>query len=292
MSAAGRVRLDQLLVDRGLARSRSHARALILAGSVELGESGRSGSRALKPGTLVDPEAPLALEEAPRYVGRGGDKLEAALDASGIDPRDRVALDIGASTGGFTDCLLQRGARCVVAVDVGHGQLDWNLRRDSRVHVLERVNARYLEIDDLPDELPGRPDLSVMDVSFIGIGKVLPAVARTCATACDALILVKPQFECGPEAVGSGGVVRDAAARRAALFQVAEAAHAGGWTPVAAIPSPIRGAGGNWECFLQLGRGRSASETPEDAPDDEAWRERLERLAVPDDTGAAVETTT
>jgi len=207
-----------------------------------------------KPGTGVGEDAVLDVERAAEFVSRGGVKLANALDALGVDVTGASALDLGASTGGFTDCLLQAGAAAVVAVDVGYGQLDWRLRQNDRVFVLERVNARNLTTKDLPAALPRRPDLLVIDVSFIGIGKVLPAAAACCADSCEALLLVKPQFECGPEHVGKGGVVVDAGARRAALEKVGNEAVAGGWEPRGAVASPIRGAKGNWECFLYLGR--------------------------------------
>lgn len=270
-----RPRLDELLVERRIARSRSHAKALILAGNVELPDGG-----VVKPGTRVQPDVELRVTDPPRYVGRGGKKLEAALESSGVDPSGRVTLDIGASTGGFTDCLLQHGARAVIAVDVGYGQLDWALRQDSRVWVLERTNARYLESSDLPDDAPEPIELMVMDVSFIGIGKVLPAVTRLCTVPGEALVLVKPQFECGPDAVASGGVVPDARSRRRAVADVAEAAQAEGWVPVQPIASPIRGASGNWECFLHLRRDGSTRGA-------DRWSRALDDLEIPDDRGTA-----
>jgi len=253
--SADRIRLDQALVERGLVSSRSRARGLIMAGKVRV-----AGRPAAKAGTPVGPDAEIDLVEAPRFVSRGGEKLQAALDASGISAGSRVCLDVGASTGGFTDCLLQDGAAAVVAVDVGYGQLAWDLRRNDRVFVVERVNARYMTAAELPASLPDEPDLLVADVSFIGLRKVLPAAGGLCAVCAEALVLVKPQFECGPKQVGPGGIVVDAAARRAALVAVAAAAEELGWQVVMAIPSPIRGAAGNWECFLQLRRPRIGSE--------------------------------
>ena len=249
------MRLDLVLVERGLAPSRSRARALIMAGDVRV-----DGHTVTKPGTPVAEGDSLEVIAPPRYVSRGGDKLAAALEASGIDPAGLLCLDIGASTGGFTDALLQAGAGCVAAVDVGYGQLDWRLRQDDRVITRERVNARYLTADDLPTDMPGAPQLLVVDVAFIGVGKILPAASGVCAPQCDALILVKPQFECGPERVGPGGVVTDATARRDCLAAVGGEAQDLGWSVVRAIPSPIRGAAGNWECFLQLRRPPSAAE--------------------------------
>ena len=262
-------RLDEALVGRGLAGSRSRARALIMAGQVRV-----DGQVATKPATRVRPEAEVTVEAAPPFVSRGGEKLDGALQASGIDPRGRTCLDVGASTGGFTDCLMQRGAAAVVAVDVGYGQLAYRLRQDPRVHVLERVNARYLTRAQMPDELPP-PDLLVMDVAFISVTKVLPAVAAVCAPACDALILVKPQFECGPEQVGPGGVVASAAVRRASLEAVATSGTAQGWAVRSAIPSPLRGQAGNWECFLQLRR-------PADTAGFASLGEILEAVEVPE----------
>src|SRR5215212_9294572 len=193
-------RLDALLVDRGLFETRSRAAAAVIAGDVRLGDDGR---RADKPGQMVAPDVDLAVAEGPRYVSRGGVKLANALDAFGLDVSGRRALDVGASTGGFTDCLLQRGAEHVVALDVAYGELHWSLREDARVTVIERSNARALE----PDALPYAPDLAVADVSFISLTKVLPAVLACAAPRFDALAMVKPQFEVGREAIGKGGVV-------------------------------------------------------------------------------------
>ena len=253
--SSDRIRLDQALVDRDLVSSRSRARALIMAGKVLV-----AGQLATKAGTPVAPDDEIGLVEAPRFASRGGEKLRAALDVSEISARRRVCLDIGASTGGFTDCLLQDGAAAVVAVDVGYGQLAWELRQNDRVFVIERVNARYMTADALPVDLPSTPDLLVADVSFIGLAKILPAAGELCAAGAEGLVLVKPQFECGPAQVGAGGIVVDAAARRGALIAVGTAAGALGWQVVQAIPSPIRGAGGNWECFLQLRRPRTSVE--------------------------------
>src|ERR671933_2339975 len=214
-----KVRLDTLLHRRGLFESRARAAASVMAGEVRVGTD---GARAAKPGQLVAEDVAVAVEERPRYVSRGGIKLENALLATGVDPGGRRCLDVGASTGGFTDCLLQRGAAHVVAVDVAYGELDWRLRTDDRVTVLERTNARALRCE----QLPYAPDLIVVDVSFISLTKVLPAVLSCCAARFDALAMVKPQFEVGRERVGKGGVVREAADRRAALVSVAAAARA------------------------------------------------------------------
>jgi 23S rRNA (cytidine1920-2'-O)/16S rRNA (cytidine1409-2'-O)-methyltransferase len=241
-----KVRLDTLLHRRGLFESRARAAASVMAGEVRLGTD---GARAAKPGQLVAEDVALAVDERPRYVSRGGVKLENALLATGVDPAGRRCLDVGASTGGFTDCLLQRGAAHVVAVDVAYGELDWRLRTDDRVTVLERVNARALR----RDQLPYAPDLVVADVSFISLTKVLPAVLACCAPAFDALAMVKPQFEVGRERVGKGGVVRDEADRRAALVAVAEAARELGASVLGFAPSGLPGPKGNRETFVWLG---------------------------------------
>src|SRR3954463_13071598 len=197
-----RVRLDSLLAERGLFESRTRAAAAVIAGDVHIGPGRR---RAEKPGQLVEADGEVDVVGPPPYVSRGGIKLANALDALGIDVAGRRALDVGASTGGFTDCLLQRGAEHVIALDVAYGELDWKIRQDARVTVLERVNARALE----PDALPYRPDLVVIDVSFISLRTILPAVLGTLADEWDALAMVKPQFEVGRERLGKGGVVRD-----------------------------------------------------------------------------------
>ncbi len=248
MAEVPRVRLDTLLAERGLFASRARAAASVMAGEVRLGEAGQ---RASKPGQLVDADVPLALDERPRFVSRGGLKLAHALDALGVDPAGRRALDVGASTGGFTDCLLQRGAAAVVAVDVAYGELDWGLRNDDRVTVLERTNARALR----PEDLPYAPDLVVVDVSFISLAKVLPAVLGCAAERFDVLAMIKPQFEVGRGRVGKGGVVRDPGERRATLVAVAEAALA--TEPVRAsvlgfASSGLPGPKGNRETFVWL----------------------------------------
>ena len=243
-----KVRLDTLLHRRGLFESRARAAASVMAGEVRLGSD---GARAAKPGQLVAEDVAVAVEERPRYVSRGGIKLENALLATGVDPGGRRCLDVGASTGGFTDCLLQRGAAHVVAVDVAYGELDWRLRTDPRVTVLERVNARALRCEDLPY----RPDLVVADVSFISLTKVLPTVLACCADRFDALAMVKPQFEVGRERVGKGGVVREAADRRAALVAVAAAARELGAAVLGFAPSGLPGPKGNRETFVWLAEG-------------------------------------
>jgi 23S rRNA (cytidine1920-2'-O)/16S rRNA (cytidine1409-2'-O)-methyltransferase len=238
-----RQRLDQLLVERGLAESRAKARALILAGQVFV-----EGERASKPGQMVAVDAGLLVAAPPPYVSRSGKKLEAALDAFGIAVRDRVCLDVGASTGGFTDCLLQRGARRVYAVDVGRGQLDWRLRRDPRVVVREGINARYLRFEHIGEFV----DLAVCDVSFISVTLILPAVSALLQPEGEMVILVKPQFEVGRGQVGKGGIVRDPELHRLACERVERAARALGFT-VSVMESPIRGAEGNKEFLLYAG---------------------------------------
>jgi 23S rRNA (cytidine1920-2'-O)/16S rRNA (cytidine1409-2'-O)-methyltransferase len=240
-----RKRLDAILAERGLFETRSRAAAAVLAGDVRLGDDGR---RAKKPGQMVAEDVAVALADKPRFVSRGGQKLANALDAFGLDPADRLCLDAGASTGGFTDCLLQRGARHVVALDVAYGELDWNLRNDARVTVIERRNARELE----PDELPYRPDLIVADLSFISLTKVLPRLLETAAEKWDCIALVKPQFEVGRERVGKGGVVRGADDRRAALIDIGEWAAQNGHAVLGYASSGLPGPAGNRESFIWI----------------------------------------
>lgn len=239
------MRLDTLLAQRGVFASRSRAAASVLAGEVLLGDDRR---RAEKPGQLVPDDIVVAVVERDDFVSRGGRKLANALDAFGLDVAGRQALDVGASTGGFTDCLLQRGARHVIALDVAYGELHWQLRNDQRVTVIERRNARALE----PDELPYRPDLVVIDVSFISLAKVLPAVLGATAERFDCLALVKPQFEVGREKVGKGGVVRSADDRRAALVGAAAAARELGAAVLGFASSGLPGPKGNRESFVWL----------------------------------------
>jgi 23S rRNA (cytidine1920-2'-O)/16S rRNA (cytidine1409-2'-O)-methyltransferase len=243
-----RVRLDSLLADRGLFASRSRAAAAVLAGHVHVG-AGRA--RASKPGQLVAADVEVAVDAPDPYVSRGGVKLANALDALGLDPAGRRALDVGASTGGFTDCLLQRGAAHVIALDVAYGELDWRLRNDDRVTVIERTNARALE----PGALPYEPDLIVIDVSFISLAKVLPAVLGVAADRFDCLAMVKPQFEVGRERVGKGGVVRDPVLRREAVGAVAGAAAELGACVQGFAPSGLPGPAGNRETFVWLAEG-------------------------------------
>jgi 23S rRNA (cytidine1920-2'-O)/16S rRNA (cytidine1409-2'-O)-methyltransferase len=251
LCSVARVRLDSLLAERGLFSSRSRAAAAVLAGEVHLGPGRR---RADKPGQLVAEDVELDVAARPQYVSRGGTKLANALDALGVDVAGRRALDVGASTGGFTDCLLQRGAAHVVAVDVAYGELAMTLRNDPRVTVMERVNARTLD----PAALPYRPDLVVADVSFISLTKVLPAVLACADERFDALVMVKPQFEVGRERVGKGGVVRDPALRREALVAVAEAARGAGAAVVGFASSGLPGPAGNQETFAWLAEGGRA----------------------------------
>jgi 23S rRNA (cytidine1920-2'-O)/16S rRNA (cytidine1409-2'-O)-methyltransferase len=239
-------RLDALLVDRGLFETRSRAAAAVIAGQVRLGDDGR---RADKPGQMVTEDLPVAVAEVPRYVSRGGTKLVNALDAFGIDPSGRCALDVGASTGGFTDVLLQRGAARVAAVDVAYGELHWRIRNDPRVTVLERTNARSLT----PAVLPFVPDLIVADVSFVSLRKALVAPLGCAAPVFDCLAMVKPQFEVGRERVGKGGVVRSADDRRAALVAVGEwAREAIGASVLGFASSGLPGPAGNEESFVWL----------------------------------------
>ena len=244
-------RLDVLLVERGLAESRAHAQALVLAGRVPGYE---------KPGTQVDEGAELEIEAPPRYVSRGGEKLANALDALGVDPAGRDCLDVGASTGGFTDVLLQRGARRVAAVDVGYGQLHERVRGDERVTVLERTNVRELR------ELPFAPSLVVCDVSFISLRLALPPALALARPDWEAVVLVKPQFEAGRSAV-KGGVVRDVTVRRAVVRGIAEAAVAWEGQVAGVVDSGLPGPKGNREVFLHLVH-RERARLPDDI---DAW---------------------
>jgi 23S rRNA (cytidine1920-2'-O)/16S rRNA (cytidine1409-2'-O)-methyltransferase len=238
-----RKRLDALMAERGLFESRSRAAAAVMAGAVRIGDE-----PARKPGQMVSDDADISVERGPEFVSRGGTKLANALDALHIDVKGRRALDVGASTGGFTDVLLQRGAEAVAALDVAYGELHWRLRQDPRVTVIERTNARSLEAGDLPF----RPDLVVADVSFISLTKVLPAVLACAAPRFDCLAMVKPQFEAGRERVGKGGVVRDPETRVETVAAVAEAARADGWSVMGFAPSGLAGPAGNRETFAWL----------------------------------------
>jgi 23S rRNA (cytidine1920-2'-O)/16S rRNA (cytidine1409-2'-O)-methyltransferase len=244
-----RRRIDTLLTERGLAGSRTRAAESVRAGRVRVG---RDGPRVTKPGQLVSADAELLVEDERRYVSRGGLKLEHALEELGIDVSGLSCLDVGASTGGFTDSVLQRGATRVIAVDVGYGQLDWTLRNDPRVEVMERVNARGLH----PDDLAYRPELATIDVSFISLAKVLPAVASCMADGGEILALVKPQFELGRGRV-RGGVVRSPEERREALLSVARAAEESGLGVNGFAPSGLPGPKGNHETFIWCAIGAS-----------------------------------
>jgi len=244
-------RIDVLLVERGLAESRAQAQALVMAGRVP---------GYAKPGTQVEESAELEVEAAPLYVSRGGKKLTHALDALGVDPAGRDCLDVGASTGGFTDVLLKRGAARVVAIDVGYGQLHERLRIDPRVTVLERTNARELR------ELPFAPELIVCDVSFISLRLVLPPALALAKPGWAAVVLIKPQFEAGRAEVGKGGVVRDVEVRKRVVREIAEAALAWGGEAVGAVDSGLPGPKGNREVFLHLVH-RERPHLPDDIDD-------------------------
>jgi len=236
-------RVDLLLVERGLVETRTRAQALILSGRVYSGES-----RVEKAGTRLALEAPLSIRETLPYVSRGGVKLHAALEHFGIDPGGARCLDVGASTGGFTDCLLQSGAAEVFAVDVGYGQLDWNLRNDDRVTVLERTNFRIIDDDALPHDL----SLAVVDVSFISLSLILPRLGTFLKIGSPIVVLIKPQFEAGREKVGKGGVIRDPAVREEVVHNILEAAYREGFSSRGIMESPIKVASGNVEFLAHL----------------------------------------
>lgn len=243
--AGSKARIDAVLAERGIFPSRSAAAGAVRAGQVRLGED---GPVALRPSQLVDPQADLRLEEVPRFVSRGGIKLDNAIEALGLAVDRRDCLDVGASTGGFTDCLLQRGAARVIALDVAYGQLDLRMREDPHVTVIERLNARALT----PDELPFRPDLATIDVSFISLTKVLPSVAECLASAGEVLAMVKPQFELGRARVRKG-VVRAASDRREAILSVARVAEGLGLPVRGFASSGLAGPKGNRETFVWCG---------------------------------------
>lgn len=249
-STYNKVRIDALLVERGLASSRAEAQALLLSGRVIMG-----GRRIEKAGTRVLEDAEIRVAVAGRrYVSRGGIKLSAALDAFGIDAEGRSVIDVGASTGGFTDCLLSRGARRVFCVDVGRGQLAEKLRTDPRVVVRDRFNARNIA----PGDLPFACDMGVVDVSFITLGIIIPPLAKSLLPGADIVALVKPQFEVGRAKVGKGGIVRDPALRDEAVMAVESMARANRMTVCGKVPSPIAGADGNIETFLHLSTPRNS----------------------------------
>ena len=244
MRTSKRERLDKLLVDKGLAQSRDRARALIMAGKVTV-----QGERLDKPGTRVETDAAIRLDggDLP-YVSRGGVKLEGALEAFRINPAGLVVMDVGASTGGFTDCVLQRGARKVFAVDVGYGQLAWKLQKDPRVVSLERRNVRYLKQEEVGETI----DLVLVDTSFISIEKFLPHLVEFLKPGGSLLGLIKPQFEVGKGEVGKGGVVRDAALHQKVIERISESSRHQGWKVLGVAESPILGPKGNKEFFIHL----------------------------------------
>ncbi len=239
---AGKVRLDRLLAMRGLAESREKAQAIIIAGQVLV-----NGQKRDKAGALVPEDAEIRiLGETLRYVSRGGLKLEAALREFHVFVEGKTALDIGASTGGFTDCLLQHGCKKVYAIDVGYGQMAWKLRQDPRVVVVERTNIREME----PSVIPERADVAVIDVSFISLEKVIPPILNLLKADAEIVALIKPQFEVGRERVGKGGIVRDEAARKAAIERIVEFIRKAGLEVKGVIPSPITGQDGNVEYLI------------------------------------------
>jgi 23S rRNA (cytidine1920-2'-O)/16S rRNA (cytidine1409-2'-O)-methyltransferase len=251
----GKERLDTLVASRGLAESREKASRLILAGQVTV-----DGQRVDKPGALVGAAAVVAVTDGSKFVSRGGDKLAPVLQDFAVSPKGRICLDVGASTGGFTHCLLELGATRVYAVDVGHGQLDPRLRADGRVVVMEKTNARTLS----PALFVDAPELATVDVSFISLEKVLPAIFNVLAPAGEVVALVKPQFEIGKGLVGKGGVVRDAAHHRTVLNRVARFAVLHGWHVRGVASSPLRGPKGNREFFLHVTKtGRTLSDLDE-----------------------------
>lgn len=239
---AGKIRIDRLLVDRGLVESRERGHALILAGQVLV-----NGQKRDKAGSLVPEDAEIRiLGEVLPYVSRGGLKLAAALKEFSVSAGGKVALDVGASTGGFTDCLLQHGAKKVYAVDVGYGQMAWKIRQDARVVTIERVNIRAIE----PSLVPEAVDMAVIDVSFISLEKVIPSILQFLRTGAELVALIKPQFEVGREQVGKGGIVRDEVARNSAVSRVTEFIGSLGFEVKGVIPSPITGQDGNVEFLL------------------------------------------
>ena len=245
MKKEEKLRLDQLVFELGLAGSRSAARAMIMAGSVLVG-----GEVHDKAGHKVPRSAEITIKDPPRYVSRGGGKLEAALTELGMEPEEKVCMDVGASTGGFTDLLLQNGAKKVYAVDVGSGLLDWKLRNDPRVVVLEKTNARTIGPDIVPDEI----ELCVVDVSFISLTLVLPAIKTVMAENSRIVALVKPQFEAGKDKVGKGGVVRETEVIKECVDKISSFAATLGFVENGRTPSPVKGPKGNQEYLLSLVR--------------------------------------
>jgi len=239
---AGKIRIDRLLVDRGLVESRERGQALILAGQILV-----NGQKQDKAGALVPDDAEIRiLGEVLPYVSRGGLKLAAALQEFGLSADGKVALDVGASTGGFTDCLLQHGVKKVYAVDVGYGQMAWKIRQDPRVVTIERINIRAIE----PSLIPELIDIAVIDVSFISLEKVIPSLLQFLKPGAELVALIKPQFEVGREQVGKGGIVRDEAARTAAVEKITIFVHEQGFDVKGVIPSPITGQDGNVEFLI------------------------------------------
>jgi 23S rRNA (cytidine1920-2'-O)/16S rRNA (cytidine1409-2'-O)-methyltransferase len=237
-------RLDKLLLERGLAETRTKAQAMIMAGQVLVDEQ-----RIDKPGQLINPDSSIRIKGAQcRYVSRGGLKLEAAFAEFGVDPSGKTCIDIGASTGGFTDCLLQHGASVVWAVDVGRNQLAWRIRQDPRVSVIEGMNARYID----PDQFQTPFDLATIDVSFISLEKILPAVSGILRKGADVIALVKPQFEVGKGEVGKGGIVKDPEKHREVIERITAVAKSIGFQVAGLVDSPILGAEGNREFLLHL----------------------------------------
>lgn len=251
-----RHRLDTILVERGFFPTRSQASAAILAGLVLV-----EGSVEHKAGRHVTPDIDVQVVEDPVYVSRGGFKLERAFDAFDLNVAGKVALDAGASTGGFTDCLLRNGAASVIAIDVGYGQLDWKLRQDPRVVVMERTNVRYLKCADLPSV----PQIATLDFSFISLKKVLPAVTACLAPGFEIVCLIKPQFEAGRQKVGKGGVVRDPVVHRGVILSIWDFCAENGMQVRGLVDSPVRGPKGNIEYLMYLIDGRSVEATTEAA---------------------------
>lgn len=273
----GKQRLDLLLVERGLAESREQARRLIMAGHVLIDDQVSD-----KPGRMVAQDAALRVRAPLPYVSRGGQKLAAALEAFPVPVAGITAVDVGASTGGFTDCLLQHGAARVYAIDVGYGQLAWKLRSDPRVVVLERTNIRHLEA--LPDGATA--DLAVIDASFISLALVLPPTLRLLTPAAQVIALIKPQFEAGKDDVGKGGVVRDRRIHRRVLEEIYDLAAALGLVVAGLIPSPLLGPAGNVEFLIWLRRGPAASDTPAREPLIQAALDAARRLRTNAQSGS------
>lgn len=232
-----------MIVEKNLAASREKARCLIMSGAVKV-----NGERVLKPGKMISSRSKVTLKEAPRFVSRGGDKIDGFFHDHCLEIKDKVCLDIGSSTGGFTDCLLKRGAKKVYAVDVGKGLIDWKLRNDPRVVLLEEINARYLSQTIIQEVC----DIGVIDVSFISVEKIIPSVYNLISSGGFLLVLVKPQFEAGRESVGKGGIVKDARVHQKVIERVKAFSEKQGFTALVHYPSRIRGSKGNQEYFLLL----------------------------------------